>query len=339
MTKMIETNHKPTIYCTQALQEEVMTSLSQRYNVKCSAKTNQYELMQGVRDTDGLICLLTDKINMKVIDQNPQLKVISTVSVGHDRIDVDYATSLGIPVANTPGVLTQTTADHAILLMLAAGRNLIRAVTDLRGGNYEGWKLEDPYLGVDLYKKTVGIVGFGQIGQAIGKRAHGGFEMEVLYNNRSQSPNGCQDLGYSARYVALDELLRKSDFVSANLPLTKGTVNFFGTREFGLMKPTAVFVNTSRGSVVDEEALIRALANGTIAAAGIDVFKNEPNINLNLLSVPNLTISPHIGSSSKKTRTQMSELAVENLDAALEGNPIPNLVNPDYIRHRRYTHT
>lgn len=329
---------KPAVYVTQKLQEPVMEILKKtgffiNYN---NEKPRPYQLIQDVKHVDGLVCLITDKITKEVISQNPKLKIISTVSVGYDHIAIDYATSLGIPVTNTPGVLTHATADHAFLLMMSAARNLVRAEKDLREGKFTGFKLEDDYLGLDLYGKTLGIVGFGQIGRAFGKRAYG-FDMDVLYHNRKPlSTPDYEKLGYMAKYVSLDELLRKSDVISLHVPSTQETNDLFGEREFSLMKPTALFVNTSRGSVVDEEALNYALKNGIIAGAGIDVFKNEPTINPVLLQAPNLTITPHIGSSTTNTRMKMAELAVKNLIAVLEGRNVSNVVNPDYIHHARY---
>ena len=335
---MSEATPQPKVYLTQRLQTPVMERVFGQYDAYCpDRKPTRDELMEGVRGKDGLICLLTDKIRSRVIRQNPNLKVISTVSVGYDHIDVDYATSLGIPVTNTPGVLTVTTAEHAILLMSAVGRNLIPAVTDLRRRRAKSWRLEDDYLGVDLHGSTIGIVGFGKIGQEVGRIAAMGYRMNVLYYQRNELSNlKYQELGYTPKYVPLDTLLRDSDFVSVHVPKKPETNNLIGARELELMKRTAILVNTSRATVVDEEALIRALEQGVISGAGIDVFRNEPRIDRRLLKFPNFIGTPHIGSSSKVTRMNMANLAVDNLDAVILRNNPQNVVNPDYQRHSRY---
>jgi glyoxylate reductase len=277
-------------------------------------------IMRHVRDADGLICLLTDRIDGALLDVAPRLRVISNLAVGYDNIDVAAATARGIPVGNTPGVLTETTADLAFALILAAARRIVEADAFVRHGKWRTW---DPglLLGHDVHGATLGIVGFGKIGQAVARRATG-FGMRVLYTSRSRVST---DLG--AR-VDLDTLLLESDFVSLHVPATEETVGMIGERELALLKRTAILVNTARGSVVDQPALVRALRAGTIAGAGLDVAAVEPlPFDDPLLRAPNVTLRPHIGSASHATRARMATMAVENCLAGLRGDPLPNSVN------------
>jgi glyoxylate reductase len=279
-----------------------------------------HELVRRTADADGLICLLTDRVDAALIDAAPRLRVISTVAVGYDNIDVAAATRRGIAVGNTPGVLTETTADLAFALMLAAARRIVEADHFVRDGRWRTW---DPnlLLGYDVHSATLGIVGFGKIGRAVARRAHG-FAMRVLYASRS--PVADAD---GAECVQLDELLHASDFVSLHVPLTPETRHLIGERELRAMKPTAILVNTARGGVVDQSALVRALAEGWIAGAGLDVAEVEPVPPGDaLLRAPNVTLLPHIGSASHATRERMASMAVDNCLAGLRGEPLPNAV-------------
>lgn len=283
-------------------------------------------LRERVAACDGVISLLTDRIDGPLIDAAPRLRVISNMAVGYDNIDVAAATKRGIPVGNTPGVLTETTADLAWALMLAVARRIPEAERFVREGRWKTW---DPrlLLGYDVHGATLGVVGFGAIGRAVARRATG-FGMRVLAANRS--PIG--DAG-TARQVALGELLRESDFVSLHVPLTEETRAMIGERELRLMKRTAVLVNTARGGVVDQEALIRALHEGWIAGAGLDVAAVEPiPAGDPLLSAPNCVLLPHIGSASHATRERMAEMAVDNCIAGLRGERLPHCVNPEVYR-------
>jgi glyoxylate reductase len=282
-------------------------------------------LAARVAGADGLISLLTDRVDAPLIDAAPRLRVISNVAVGYDNVDVDAATARGIPVGNTPGVVTETTADLAFALMLAASRRIVEADRYLREGRWRAW---DPnlLLGHDLYGATLGIVGFGAIGRAVARRA-AGFGMHVLYTARTaaKSPD---DAG-SARRVELPELLRESDVVSLHVPLTADTRHMIAAEELRSMKPTAVLVNTARGPVVDQPALVQALRQGWIAAAGLDVMEEEPlPAGDSLLSAPNVVLLPHIGSASHRTRERMASLAVENCLAGLAGKRLIHCVNP-----------
>jgi glyoxylate reductase len=279
-------------------------------------------LLAGVSEADGLICLLTDRIDAEVLDAAPRLRVISTMAVGYDHIDIAAATARGIPVGNTPGVLTETTADLAWALLLATARRVVEGDRFVREGRWRTW---DPnlLLGYDVHGATLGIVGMGAIGQAVARRA-AGFGMRVLYTRRSET-----DAAIGAR-VTLVDLLRESDFVSLHVPLTDETRHLIGERELRVMKPTAILINTARGPVVDQEALARALREGVIAGAGVDVTEVEPiPPDDPLLSAPNVVILPHIGSASHATRARMADMAVENCIAGLEGRPLPHCVNPE----------
>ncbi len=287
-------------------------------------------LLAGVSGAEGLICLLTDRIDAEVLAAAPRLRVVSTMAVGYDHIDVATATARGIPVGHTPGVLTETTADLAWALLLATARRVVEGDRFVREGRWRTW---DPnlLLGYDVHGATLGIVGMGAIGQAVARRATG-FGMRVLYTRRSERA-ACV-----GQRVALDDLLRESDFVSLHVPLTEETRHMIGERELRLMKPTAILINTARGSIVDQAALAKALRKGLIAGAGVDVTEVEPiPPDDPLLAVPNVVILPHIGSASHATRARMAEIAVENCIAGLEGRPLPHCVNPEVQRSGKTT--
>jgi glyoxylate reductase len=251
------------------------------------------------------------------------------MAVGFDNIDVPAATARGIAITNTPGVLTETTADLTWLLLMAAARGLVAAQEYLRGGRWKTWEPE-ALLGQDIYGATLGLVGLGRIGQAVARRARG-FDMRILYTDPVPQPELAAAL--EAEYRELPALLREADFVSVHIPLTAETRNLFGQREFSLMKPTAVFVNTSRGPIVDQNALYHALRNNVIFGAGIDVFETEPvPLNEPLLQLENCVSTPHIGSASVATRSEMARLAARNALAAISGQRPPSIVNPEIWR-------
>ncbi len=283
----------------------------------------------GLRDElagcEGLLCLLTDKIDASLMEANPQLRFIASMSVGVDHIDVKAATARGIVVGNTPGVLVETTADASFALLLAAARRLVEADRFVRGGH---WRVENAwspefFTGKDVAGATLGIVGLGEVGQAVARRA-AGFGMKVLAWNRTpRSVPGVEA-------VELDELLAASDFVSINLALGEETRNLIDERRLGLMKRDAVLVNTSRGGIVDEQALADALSHDRLAAAGLDVFEREPVPDDHpLLSLPNVVATPHIGSATEATRIKMADMAALNMLAALKHEPMPHCVNPE----------
>ncbi|MEM2282589.1 MAG: glyoxylate reductase [Candidatus Hadarchaeales archaeon] len=300
---------------------------------KCEVEVNEEdrvltkrEIIEGVRGKDGLLCLLTDRIDAEVMDAGaPTLKVISNYAVGFDNIDVPEATRRGIAVTNTPGVLTETTADLTWALLMAVARRIVEADKFVRRGDWKGWA-PSLFLGRDVYGKTLGIVGLGRIGKAVARRA-AGFEMKVLYFDVKRDEKAEKELG--VRFVSLEELLRESDFVSIHVPLTKETWHLIGEKELRLMKPTAFLVNVARGPIVDEAALIRALREHWIAGAALDVYEREPYVPPELIQLENTVLLPHLGSASVETRERMAMMAVENLLAVLESRIPPNLVNPE----------
>lgn len=282
------------------------------------------ELLQRAPGHDYLLCLVTDTVNAQVLEAcAPQLKLVANMAVGYNNIDVAAANRLGIVVTNTPGVLTDTTADLAFGLLIATARRMGEAERFLRAGKFTGWS---PLLlcGTDIHGATLGIIGAGRIGRAMAKRASG-FDMKLLYYNRHRlSPE--QEQQYALTYVPLDELLRQSDFVSLHAPYTQETHHLLGERELSLMKPSAMLINTARGPLVDEKALVHALQHGTIAAAGLDVFEHEPAVEGELLTMENVVLLPHIASASLKTRTRMATMASENIVAHIQGQQPPNVV-------------
>jgi lactate dehydrogenase-like 2-hydroxyacid dehydrogenase len=282
------------------------------------------ELAIRAADCDGLLCLLTDRIDEVLLEQAPKLRVVSQMAVGYDNIDVAACTRRGIAVGNTPGVLTETTADLAFGLLLMTARRLGEAERNLRAGAWKTWRPME-LTGPDVHHATLGIVGMGRIGFEMARRA-AGFQMRVLYHSRGRSEAAERELG--ADWVALDTLLDQSDFVSLHTPLTPETRRLIGERELRRMKPTAILINTARGAVVDQAALVEALRSGWIAGAGLDVYEAEPlPADDPLLSLPNVVLLPHIGSASIPTRTKMAVLAAENLAAGLCGEPLPHPVN------------
>ena len=280
-------------------------------------------LLEKVRHADGLLCLLTDKVDAPLLDNAPHLRVVSQMAVGVDNIDVTACQTRNIAVGNTPGVLTETTADLAFALLLATARRIVEAERFLRDGQWQTWS---PLLlvGQDVHHATLGIVGMGRIGYEMARRAHG-FEMNILYHSRSRHADVERDFG--AQWVELDALLAESDFVSLHTPLTPDTRQRIGARELARMKPSAMLINTARGQVVDQAALVDALRTRQIAAAGLDVFEREPlPPDDPMLFLDNVVLLPHIGSASLTTRTRMAVLAAENLVAGVQGRPLPHPV-------------
>ncbi|MFW6070458.1 MAG: 2-hydroxyacid dehydrogenase [bacterium] len=282
----------------------------------------------GASGAPALMCLLTDTVDAALMDAAPQLKVIANVAVGYNNVDVAAATERGILVTNTPDVLTETTADLAFALLLAAARRLSEADPYTRAGKYEGWELFQPHLGLDVHGKTLGIVGLGRIGVATARRGALGFGMRVLYHGGSPEPDVVAELG--AEEVSLETLLRQSDFVSLHVPLTAETTHMIARRELQMMKPTAILINTARGPVVDEADLVAALKEGLIAGAGLDVFEEEPQLHPELPDLRrHVVLAPHIGSATTETRRRMSLMAAENAIAVLKGQRPPNAVNEE----------
>ena len=283
-------------------------------------------LIEAVRGKDGLLCLLTDRVDGEVMDAaGPQLKVISNQAVGYDNIDVGAATERGIPVGNTPEVLTEATADFAFALLMAAGRRVLEGVQYVREGKWKTWS-PSLLLGADFKGATLGLVGFGRIGRAMARRA-AGFEMRVIFCD-SHEVQLSDDI--KASQVELDELLETSDFISLHTPLTAATRHLIDAPALARMKPGAVLINTSRGAVVDLDALYAALKEGKLLAAALDVTEPEPiQPDHPLLTLDNAIIVPHIASASRSTRDKMAWMAAENLIAGLKGRHLPNCVNPE----------
>ncbi len=273
------------------------------------------EIIKGVRDADALISLLSDPIDREVIDSARNLKVIGNYAVGYNNIDVEYARKKGIIVVNTPGVLTDATADLTFALILAAARRVVEGDRFMRDKKFRGW---EPMLllGKDVWGATIGIVGAGRIGQAVGRRAMG-FNMRILYHSRTRKMEFERETG--ARFVSLTKLLRESDIITLHVPLTQETRHLIGEEEFKIIKDGAILINTARGEVVKEEAMIRALKSGKLFAAGLDVFYGEPSVNPELLSLPNVVLTPHVGSATERTRRKMAEMVCEDVSRVLLG--------------------
>ena len=270
---------------------------------------------------DGVVAVLTERFDADVFAAGKgRLRVVANVAVGYDNLDVEAATAAGVVVCNTPGILDDTTADVAFLLILAASRRSSEAEATLRAGGWEGFHMEE-FLGRDIHGATLGIVGYGRIGRAVARRAEG-FGMEVIHHTRTPT-------GEPGWIGDLPELLGRADIVSLHVPLSPGTRHLIGRSELAAMKPTAVLVNTARGPVVDEEALAEALEEGVIYAAGIDVFEREPAVHPRLLAAPRTVLLPHIGSATVETRTAMSRLAASSVRSVLAGEMPPNALNPE----------
>ncbi|WP_071394072.1 2-hydroxyacid dehydrogenase [Bacillus tuaregi] len=320
---------KARIYITRKLPDEVVRGLQEQFHVTMWEKVDipvPYEILEKeIQHVDGLFSMLTETIDEKLLQKAKKLKVISTMAVGYNNIDIAAASKQRIMVTHTPGVLTETTADLTFALLMAAARRVIEASDYVRKGSWKTWS---PMLltGQDIYGSTLGIIGFGQIGQALARRA-AGFNMKVLYYSRSRKEHAEKETG--AIYTDLESLLKESDFVSVLTPLTAETKHIIDEKELALMKKTAILINTARGEVVNETALYQALQNGEILAAGLDVFQEEPiSMDHPLLTLPNVVALPHIGSASVKTRLAMAHLAAQQLIDGLHGKRPENTVNP-----------
>ena len=319
---------KPRIFVTRRIPEKGLEMI-RAFDIEIwpDPLPPPYEtLVQKVKGIDGLLCLLTDPIDAGLIEAiGPQVKVISQMAVGFDNIDISAATARGIPVGNTPGVLTDTTADFAWALLMAAARRIVEGDKFTRAGKWKTWGPID-FLGPDISGATLGIIGFGRIGQGMAKRAQG-FDMRILYFDRKRHPDAEQR--YGAQYVDLDTLLRESDFVSLHTVLSEETYHLMNDARLRMMKPGGILINTARGPVVDTVALFHALSSGIIAYAALDVTEPEPiRAEDPLLTLDNIVIAPHIASASHQTRNKMAVMAAANLIAGLNGERLPHCVNP-----------
>ncbi|HEY9603523.1 MAG TPA: D-glycerate dehydrogenase [Allocoleopsis sp.] len=320
---------QPKVFITRRLPTE-LEPLQQVASVEVWAERQPppYEvLLEKVKTIDGLLCLLTDRIDRQLLAAGTSLKVISQMAVGYDNIDIPAATQRHLPVGHTPGVLTDATADFAWALLMAAARRVVEADRFTRAGEWQTWD-PDLLLGPNVTGATLGIVGFGRIGQAVARRAKG-FEMRILYAGRQRCDVELEQL-LGVEFVAFDRLLQESDFVTIHTPLSEDTYHLFSDRQFELMKPSAILVNTARGQIVEPNALYRALSTRQIAGAALDVTEPEPiGMDSPLLTLDNLIIAPHIGSASRQTREKMANMAIENLIAGLKGDRLPYCVNPE----------
>jgi len=282
------------------------------------------KLLEKVKGADAILSLLTDKINAEVFDAaGPQLKIVANYAVGIDNIDLKAAGERKVMISNTPGVLTESVAEQAIALIFAISRRIVESDQFMRDGKYVGWA-PMLFLGNDLLGKTLGLVGLGRIGAAVAKRMHDGFEMKIIYFDVKRNED--LEKQYHLEYKNLESLLKESDFISIHVPLTSETKHLIGEPQFKMMKKTAYLINTSRGPVIDENALVKALKNNEIKGAGLDVYENEPKMAAGLAELPNTVLTPHTASATEETRAKMSELAAENIITALEGKTPPSLI-------------
>jgi glyoxylate reductase len=319
---------KPKILITRAVPEEALARLRPHFDIEQYDKHTAIPrplLLKKVKDKDGLLCILTDKVNQELLDAAPKLKVVSTYSVGFDHIDIKACTARNVVVTNTPGVLTESTADFTWALLMAVARRVVEGDKFMRAGKYKGW---DPMmlLGTDVHGKTLGVVGFGRIGQAVARRAQG-FGMKVVYFDRQRLfPEVEKEFG--AEYCEFDDLLRQSDFVTLHCVLDDSTFHLIDERAFALMKRSSYLVNAARGPIVDEKALVKALQAGRIRGAALDVYELEPKMAAGLAKLQNAVVVPHLASASLETRTKMGNMAADGLlDVLVRGKSPEHAVN------------
>jgi glyoxylate reductase len=319
---------RPRVFATRPLfpaaQEILKASCEMEYWTQAE-RISKEELLRRVKEKDGLVCLLTEKVNDELLRAAPKLRIAANVAVGFDNIDLPACTKRGVVATNTPGVLDETTADFAWTLMMAVARRIGEGEALARSGMWKGWDL-DQLVGTDVWGKTLGVVGFGRIGRAMARRA-AGFQMKVLYTDAVQAPPDVEK-ELKAEYRDLNSLLAESDFVSLHVPLTGDTRGMFEGAKLSRMKPTAFLINTSRGSVIDEAALVHALESKKIAGAALDVYEQEPFIHSGLKR-PNVVLAPHMASASLETRTKMAVIAAENVVAFFKGKKPGSMLNPE----------
>lgn len=289
-------------------------------------------ILSRIEGQDGLLCMITDTVDTELLQRAPELKIIANYGVGYNNIDLDAATRRGIPVTNTPGVLTAATADATFALILAAGRRVVEGDRNTRAGHFKFWA-PFHFLGSEISGKTIGIVGMGRIGQAVARRA-AGFDMEILYTSRRRLPTG-EESRLNAAWADMNTLLARSDFVSLHVALNEQTRHLIDAAALGRMRPDAFLINTARGPVVDEAALYEALKHGQIKGAGLDVYEHEPAVTPGLLGLDNVVLLPHVGSATIETRTKMARMAADNLLAGLSGQKPPNCLNWDTLCDKR----
>jgi glyoxylate reductase len=322
---------KPKVLATRPLFPAAQEILNADCDVEYwtpEERISREELLQRVKDKEGLVCLLTEKVDTGLLSAAPKLRIASNVAVGYDNIDVEACTQRSVVATNTPGVLDETTADFAWALMMAVARRIGEGEALARSEKWKGWDL-DQLVGTDVWGKTLGIVGFGRIGRAMARRALG-FKMKVVYADALQAPEAAEK-ELNATYRGMSDLLAESDFVSVHVPLLPETRGLFDAARFSRMKPTAFFINTARGAVVDEAALVHALESGKIAGAALDVYEKEPVIHPGLKR-PNVVLAPHLASASIETRTKMACMAAENVVALFKRQRPANMLNPQVFK-------
>lgn len=317
---------KPKVFVTRKIPDAGLKLLKKRCKVKVYSKDrviSEADLIKGVKWCDALLCLLTDKINKKVLDANPKLKIVANYAVGYDNIDVKYAASKGIPVTNTPNILTDSVAEHTFALMLAVMKRVVESDQYTRAGKYKGWA-PMLFLGAEMKGKTLGIIGLGRIGSGVAERASHGMGAKVIYYDIKR--NLKFEKKYHAKKATLTNLLKKADIITVHVPLLKSTHHLIGRKEFAMMKKTAYLINTSRGPVIDEKALVSALKTKRIAGAALDVYEKEPLLTRGLRKLKNVILTPHTASATLEARQAMSALAAENILAVLNGKKPKTLV-------------
>ncbi len=322
---------KPRVFSTHELFPDARKILDGACDVEywtVSERPPRDEVLRRIKDKEGLVCLLTEKINEELLRAAPKLRITSNVAVGFDNIDVEACTRRGVVATNTPGVLDETTADFAWTLLMAVARRIAEGEQLARSGNWKGWNL-DQLCGADIWGKTLGLVGFGRIGRAVARRASG-FQMKVIYTDAVHAPEDVEK-SVNAEFRDMNSLLAESDFISLHVPLLPETRGLFDGPKFYRMKPTAFLINTSRGPVVDEAALVAALENKKIAGAALDVYENEPFIHPGLKRA-NVVLAPHLASASTETRTKMAVMAANNIVALFKGQMPPNMLNPTVLK-------
>jgi glyoxylate reductase len=320
---------KPKVYLTRLLPPAVMTRLESETQLTWHREDHvaaKATIIAGAKDCDALLCNITDPVDAEILAACPNLKVVANFGVGFNNIDIAAATTRKIPVTNTPGVLTDPTADIAFSLLLASARRVGEGERLVRAQQWSGWNPMQ-LLGADVSGATMGLIGFGRIGKAMAKRARA-FDMPILYWNRTRLSDE-EEHACGATYMSMEDVLKHSDFVSLHVAYTPETHHLLGSEQFAIMKPTAFIINTARGPVIDEAALVEALKRKKIAGAGLDVFEREPKLHPGLYECENAILAPHLGSATIGTRTKMGLIALENLLAACSGQRPPNCVNPD----------
>lgn len=323
------------IFVTSNLGMEIMSPLSQGYELTYNPDDrplSREEIIARISDKNGLLCTITDKIDSGIMDCAPNLKIISNFGVGYDNIDLTAATNRGVMVSNTPGVLTDATADLTFGLILSVARRIVEGHARIRANQWGPWRPFD-FLGNDVTGKIIGIIGLGQIGKEVARRARA-FKMPVIYHNRNRLTEA-EEIALGAKFVDFETLLKEADFVSLHVSLNNESRGLIGKRELALMKPTAYLINVSRGPVIKEEDLVEALRNKRIAGAGLDVYEKEPLLAPGLSDMANAVLTPHIGSATIQTRISMGKLAVKNLLAGLSGQAPPNCLNWSEIANRQ----